>query len=214
MWNGEDFSIFTTSTSKTLCNHANAKTVKNDDDRTFDSFDVKCSCEDSVAHHHIGGRSLDAVIRPYASKVAGKTIASMFILESLTYELVFVSPKKASAIIDCDSIAQTTEIFIPSFHYGACATPKITVSDGQCDYNGQKQTLYWTIDLAEQTPRPFSAGSPKWIAATKDLITPEILETCNFHTIQISATKHQKCKSKASKMEVRQKQSMNLCNIL
>jgi hypothetical protein len=211
MWNGEDFSIFTTSIPG---NDSSSKTVQNYEEGTLKTRDnvlLKCICEDSVSDHHIGGRSLDAVIRPYASKVAGKTIASLFLLESLTYELVFVTSKKASAILDNGYTAQTTEIFIPSFHYGACGPPNIVVSDGKWDYNGQKQTLYWTIDLAEQTPSPLSIDSPKWIAATKDVLTRELLESYNFHTIQISAVENQKCKAKVSKrIETR---NMYLCNI-
>ncbi|KAG5459133.1 MAG: hypothetical protein BJ554DRAFT_503, partial [Olpidium bornovanus] len=43
-------------------------------------------------HHHIGGRALEAVLRPYAAKIAGDPVHMQFELETLDFLLEFVNP--------------------------------------------------------------------------------------------------------------------------
>ena len=89
---------------------------------------------------HIGGRALDAIIRPYATKVAGTPIKTLFKLSTLQYQLRFsTSPKKLT------EIEKTSEIFIPNYHYGN-RTVKITVSDGTIDYDKEHQTIRWVYN--------------------------------------------------------------------
>lgn len=78
-WNGEDLSIFSP-------------------DQQNDPSDINS-----------GGRALDAVIRPYPYKVAGKILEYSFFREEKEFVLKFEVDK---------NINKPTEIFIPDFHYG------------------------------------------------------------------------------------------------
>ncbi|KAI1304678.1 hypothetical protein EDD11_005078 [Mortierella claussenii] len=58
-------------------------------DRSYFSFDHEQS-EDGPDHEaHLGGRALDAVVRPYAAKVAGEPISSDFDFTTLQYTFRF-----------------------------------------------------------------------------------------------------------------------------
>ncbi|KAI9333868.1 glycoside hydrolase superfamily [Obelidium mucronatum] len=110
--------------------------------------------------HHVGGRALDAVIRPYASKVAGTPIHSRFNLENLIYTLEFTTSINSSnarqSISDIRNRMRETrddtynkrfcsEIFVPNFHYKFEDMKLIvTVSDGEWKYDQEKQSLeFW-----------------------------------------------------------------------
>jgi hypothetical protein len=45
--------------------------------------------------HHAGGRVLDAVIRPYAAKIAGTPLTSSFNMEKTSFAFAFTTPKNA-----------------------------------------------------------------------------------------------------------------------
>ncbi|KAJ3048633.1 hypothetical protein HK097_010362 [Rhizophlyctis rosea] len=111
---------------------------------------------DAGSSEHLGGRALDAVIRPYAAKIAGEPTLMKFDLGKLEFNLEF--ERAASEIVEktVDSSASTllptraapehiTEIFVPNFHYGGLEKLEVTVSDGEWKYNRTRQTLYWRI---------------------------------------------------------------------
>ncbi|KAF9290114.1 hypothetical protein BGZ88_007486 [Linnemannia elongata] len=64
-------------------------TIMNDDspfDRSYFCFDHESTHDDGPNHiEHIGGRALDAVVRPYAAKVAGEPLSSNFDFNTLQY---------------------------------------------------------------------------------------------------------------------------------
>ncbi|KAF9107190.1 hypothetical protein BGX29_007091 [Mortierella sp. GBA35] len=67
-----------------------ATVIMNDNspfDRSYFSFDHESSSDDDGRDHieHIGGRALDAVVRPYAAKVAGEPLSSHFDFNTLQY---------------------------------------------------------------------------------------------------------------------------------
>jgi hypothetical protein len=202
-WNGEDFSIFSHpvqtafSGNPNLVKELNGKIIPQIQEvptpgSAFDLIETFFSENFTVKHAAHGGRALDAVVRPYAAKTAGTPLSSLFFLENLTFELVFISPKYmcsedlAPIRQECE-LANTTEIFIPQFHYGEGISPKVIVSDGKWEYDAKKQTIYWKIDPLAITPVPYAENSksPKWIAAKKSLVTRSRIEAYNFHTIQI-----------------------------
>ncbi|KAF9958877.1 hypothetical protein BGZ72_010771 [Mortierella alpina] len=72
--------------------NAESATIVDDDspfDRSYLCFDHEESDDGRDHIHHIGGRALDAVVRPYAAKVAGEPIASDFDFTTLQYTFRF-----------------------------------------------------------------------------------------------------------------------------
>ncbi|KAG0368828.1 glycoside hydrolase superfamily [Gamsiella multidivaricata] len=69
-----------------------ADTIMDDDspfDRSYFCFDYEESKDGPDHEHHLGGRALDAVVRPYAAKVAGEPISSEFDYNTLQYTFRF-----------------------------------------------------------------------------------------------------------------------------
>ncbi|KAF9160037.1 hypothetical protein BGX21_001814 [Mortierella sp. AD011] len=58
-------------------------------DRSYFSFDQEESYDGPDHEEHIGGRALDAIVRPYAAKVAGEPISSEFDFTTLQYTFQF-----------------------------------------------------------------------------------------------------------------------------
>ncbi|KAF9101996.1 hypothetical protein BGX27_011232 [Mortierella sp. AM989] len=58
-------------------------------DRSYLSFDHEESYDGPDHEEHLGGRALDAVVRPYAAKVAGEPISSEFDFNTLQYTFRF-----------------------------------------------------------------------------------------------------------------------------
>ncbi|KAJ3038777.1 hypothetical protein HDV00_000353 [Rhizophlyctis rosea] len=128
----------------------------------FDITDVAIEeAEGERAHsQHVGGRALDAVIRPYAAKVAGEPILMRFDLSKLDFTLEFerqpcddekkresITTQQPTALRPAWAMpAHITEIFVPNFHYGNLSKLDVVVSDGEWKYNKTRQTLYWRID--------------------------------------------------------------------
>ncbi|KAJ3193375.1 hypothetical protein HK101_004929, partial [Irineochytrium annulatum] len=97
--------------------------------------------------HHEGGRALDAIVRPFAAKVAGIPELSRFRLKQLEYTLHFLTKEDAAeADTDASPVARVTEIFIPNFHFGVEANIEVVCSDGEWKYDKKRQTLYWVYD--------------------------------------------------------------------
>ena len=237
-WNGEDFSIFSTTESKVIQNHSRARTSSNNQsqiivggaavdkegnsltqrrnrqslrhglgpllNRLSPGADTDISPHyaqlhspsrifdlseeyfdgDSEGDHHVGGRALDAVIRPFAAKISGTPISSVFILQQLAFELIFVTKKDASPTKQSpDSLANITEIFVPDYHLSH-EDPLIVVSDGTFTYDMQKETIYWKTSNQEVTPNPRNSKI-KWLANTPALKEALDSNEYNFHTIQI-----------------------------
>ncbi|KAL7749380.1 hypothetical protein RI367_005251 [Sorochytrium milnesiophthora] len=129
--------------------------------------------------HHAGGRVLDAVIRPYACRVAGVPLVMHFDMQTLGFQLTFQNPavlgKQTPTVTvyrDAKTQAQfppgsqlqsltlplgsdlpaqcfETVIYVPSYHY-ELEQVHIAVSDGEWEYRPHRQTLVWRH--SDQTP--------------------------------------------------------------
>ncbi|KAF9993100.1 hypothetical protein BGZ79_002263 [Entomortierella chlamydospora] len=64
-------------------------------DRSYFSFDQEESYDGPDHEEHIGGRALDAIVRPYAAKVAGEPISSEFDFTTLRYTFQFSNYSEA-----------------------------------------------------------------------------------------------------------------------
>ncbi|KAI8830916.1 glycoside hydrolase superfamily [Chytriomyces cf. hyalinus JEL632] len=104
---------------------------------------------------HVGGRALDAVVRPYAAKIAGVPRLNRFNLENLVYVLEFTSVynpvlPSMEQLVSAKTEAQMpfiTELFVPNFHYKFHNMNLVVdVSDGDWKYDEEKQSLYWMHD--------------------------------------------------------------------
>ncbi|KAJ3264783.1 hypothetical protein HDU77_007632 [Chytriomyces hyalinus] len=104
---------------------------------------------------HVGGRALDAVVRPYAAKIAGVPRLNRFNLENLVYVLEFTSVynpvlPSMEQLVTAKTETQMpfiTELFIPNFHYKFHNMNLVVdVSDGEWKYDEEKQSLYWMHD--------------------------------------------------------------------
>lgn len=267
-WNGEDFSIFSTTETKTVETHQRVRTSSNNPNQvivggvTVDKeghsvtqrrnraslrqglgpllnrlspggendlsphyaqlhspsriFDLSEEYfdEDEEGNHHVGGRALDAVIRPYAAKISGTPLSSVFMLNELAFELIFVTKKNAPKVpTPKNSLANITEIFVPDYHLGQ-EDPLIVVSDGSFTYDMQKETIYWKTNPQEDTVDP-RFSKIKWLsnnAAVKDALNSKEF---NFHTIQIFYNASQRRLSTQSRWEVSRYSSwLSLCTII
>jgi len=77
-----------------------------------------------------GGRGLQAIVRPYARRIAGEPLRMGSDLKRRIFELKFRHDANVTA---------PTEIFVPEFHY-----PKgyaVEISDGTFVINREEQTL-------------------------------------------------------------------------
>ncbi|KAI8910703.1 glycoside hydrolase superfamily [Powellomyces hirtus] len=112
-----------------------------------------------TAHnHHIGGRALDAVIRPYAAKIPGTPHEMKFELETLKFRLAFTTTSNHNSNSPTTTptttpIARTAELFIPTYHYPITTStledPRgftVSISDGTWEYDREQQLLTWVYD--------------------------------------------------------------------
>ncbi|KAI8915672.1 glycoside hydrolase superfamily [Gorgonomyces haynaldii] len=231
-WNGEDFSIFSKQAVEEAAEALKAHENARDEEREhslhpgprsptspmsrrssissyaphtpFDISDLIYAPPDEG--HHIGGRALDAVIRPYASKMAGIPLKMGFQLSNLSFEVSFYTPRMQlsaptskegleSPVHDLDGkkapslprvvseqtseeiASNTTEIYVPQFHYKQWEDFEVTVSDGVWLYDAQKETIYWTIDPRQQVQ---AQPVKTWFG------TIPVDETKNIHTLRIT----------------------------
>lgn len=96
-----------------------------------------------------GGRGLPAIIRPYASKVAGIPKSSSWNRHCRRFYFTWVSnsrPVERDATES--SLSCVTEIFVPDYYFRGI-TPEILVSDGKAIYEPEKQTVYIVTDKNE-----------------------------------------------------------------
>ncbi|KAI8980242.1 glycoside hydrolase superfamily [Pilobolus umbonatus] len=139
-WNGENFSVYSVKKAQI-------------DYKEHDDGDSKLSKD----HLYDGGRVLEAVLRPYASKIAGIPTFSEFDLAQLQYTFIFTPFTEEEAkqmevkYQSSHDMACVTEIFVPYFHFGNQLLD-ISVNVGECEYNQTKQTLYHSYSRTEIEP--------------------------------------------------------------
>lgn len=102
MWNDEDLSVFSR-------------------DQQTDPDDINS-----------GGRALEALVRPYAQKIAGEPLSMAFDMKQRVFEFEFRHDPAVTA---------PTEIFVPSYQYPEGCT--VEVSDGTYEMNEASQTLFY-----------------------------------------------------------------------
>jgi hypothetical protein len=112
LWNDEDLSIFSR-------------------DQQTDPSDINS-----------GGRALEAVVRPYASKIAGEPLRMSFDIKRKRFDFEFRHDPAVTA---------PTEIFVPKYQYPHGVT--VTVSDGTYEYNGELQVLKYSHTSEKQIHR-------------------------------------------------------------
>ena len=171
-WNGEDFSIFNEqhhARQRTKSNKRNKSpvrpTVKDSHDTTaltsvsqplspHSPFDLP------LDHYFKGGRVLEAVIRPYATRIAGEPVNQYFKMNTMEYYLEFknplgnensimafvnntvetIAPSRKQSIANLETMHNETLIYVPKFQYEQFEV-EIYVSDGTFDYNKELQTI-------------------------------------------------------------------------
>jgi hypothetical protein len=108
---------------------------------------------DNTINLNEGGRVLGASLRPYAAKIAGVPEKSSFKMDQLSYTLIFRPfddrhrQELASLGFDVDSMTNTTEIYVPNYHYQDLDLD-IQASHGECQHIPEKQMLYHRFDRA------------------------------------------------------------------
>ncbi|PWN34679.1 glycoside hydrolase [Meira miltonrushii] len=143
-WNQEDFSV--------MCNDAHAQDI---DNPTSSEKDLD---EDFVKLHR-GGRALSAIIRPYATKVAGYPIHTKWDRNKLLFDFHYVNPpveiREAALHAAGKSAparseeAMTTKVFVPRYHFDGLDI-RVQVSDGEHHLDLDRQTL--SVKHANNTP--------------------------------------------------------------
>ena len=112
----------------------------NDEDLSIFSRDQRSNSEDI----HSGGRALEAIVRPYARRIAGEPLRMMFDLETQVFELEFRHDPAVTA---------PTEIFVPEYQYPNGIA--VELSDGAYEYlpNEQMVVVRHSADRATHTIR-------------------------------------------------------------
>jgi len=112
----------------------------NDEDLSIFSRDQQTDADDI----HSGGRALEAIVRPYARKIAGKPLRMHFDLPRRTFEFEFRHDPVATA---------PTEIFVPNYQYPEGY--EVELSDGtyHIDREALTLTVHHTPDRETHTVR-------------------------------------------------------------
>jgi hypothetical protein len=100
----------------------------NDEDFSIFSRDQQTQPDDLNS----GGRALEAVVRPYAGKVAGKPLEMTFDLKSRTFDFAFRHDPTVTA---------PTKIYVPEFQYPNGY--EVEISDGEFQVDRSAQTLIY-----------------------------------------------------------------------
>jgi hypothetical protein len=101
----------------------------NDEDFSIFSLDQ----QDDPNNIHSGGRALEAVVRPYVMRVAGKPLRMSFDLQSRRFEFEFQHDPDVTA---------PTEIFVPNFQYPDGY--EVQISDGRFEKDLATQVVIYT----------------------------------------------------------------------
>lgn len=135
--------------SFTLWNYNPANTVAegdtwNQEDFSIVNFEKEAADRGNVRAHedlYRGGRAIDAILRPYACKVAGIPVSTVW--DAKRQILRF---RWKNGEVSCRA---ATEVYVPEYFFRDIA-PHVTVSDGTFRYVPEEQTLY--IYHAVHTP--------------------------------------------------------------
>jgi len=98
----------------------------NDEDLSIFSRDQQIDLDNINS----GGRALEAIVRPYASKIAGEPLKMSFDIKSKRFEFEFRHDPAVEA---------PTVIYIPNFQYPQGI--RVTVSDGTFEHSKDLQVL-------------------------------------------------------------------------
>ncbi|KAK0534056.1 hypothetical protein OC842_002757 [Tilletia horrida] len=129
MWNAEDFSLMTLTES------------------AQDRSNVRGLRGEPLYQY---GRCLDAIIRPYAVKIAGVPLSTSFDRDCLAFDLVWATSSSwpltpsASSTGSGEEVvdrSRLTEVFWPRFHYEGREV-EVELSDGEWWMDEEKQSLY------------------------------------------------------------------------
>jgi hypothetical protein len=116
----------------------------NDEDLSIFSRDQQANPDDINS----GGRALEAVVRPYAGKIAGEPLKMSFDIKRKRFDFTFRHDPAVSA---------PTEIFVPNFQYPHGI--RVSVSDGTFAHDQDQQIL--TYRHTEQTSTHHLRIEPK-----------------------------------------------------
>jgi hypothetical protein len=116
----------------------------NDEDLSIFSRDQQTNPENINS----GGRALEAVVRPYASKTAGEPLKMSFDIQRRRFDFEFRHDPTVEA---------PTEIFVPNFQYPHGI--RVTLSDGSFEHDRDLQVLMYRH--TEQVPVHFLRIEPK-----------------------------------------------------
>jgi hypothetical protein len=100
----------------------------NDEDLSIFSRDQ----QDDPGDIHSGGRALEAVVRPYASRIAGEPLEMSFDIRSKRFDFAFHHDPSVSA---------PTEIFVPEYQYPGGI--RVSLSDGTFEHDRARQLLLY-----------------------------------------------------------------------
>lgn len=90
---------------------------------------------------YAGGRALPAIIRPYASKVAGIPQSTSWNRRTRRFCFTWVSTSRVETDSMETSAGCMTEIFVPDYYFRE-KQPEIVLSDGKAIYEPEKQTVH------------------------------------------------------------------------
>ncbi|PWN49059.1 glycoside hydrolase family 5 protein [Violaceomyces palustris] len=134
-WNLEDFSVFSLS--------SHPPHGKDEDDQS--------------ERHYRGGRALQAILRPYAVKVAGRPYSTKWDGQSLEFSFQWfndtprppVRGGRGEPLPEVDK-SQITEIYLPSYHYKANEF-EIRLTDGDWSFDAEVRALFFLFSLPLST---------------------------------------------------------------
>jgi len=108
-----------------------------------EDFSIFCRAQQTAPDDvHSGGRALEAVVRPYARKVAGEPLRMAFDIKHRLFEFEFRHDPK---------VAAPTEIFVPNYQYPDGYV--VEVSDGTYEVDRDSQTLTYRHGTRRNTHR-------------------------------------------------------------
>ncbi|KAG0297236.1 hypothetical protein BGZ98_000663 [Dissophora globulifera] len=124
-----------------------ADTIHEDDspfDRSYFRFDHEESNDGPDHEAHLGGRALDAVIRPYAAKVAGEPISSEFDYNTLQYTFRFCNYIKAPVpIVHVSTPEQLSRDFASPVSLDSANSGDSTLNGAQAVSNTAELNQAW-----------------------------------------------------------------------
>lgn len=144
----------------TLWNYNPHNRVKHGDGWNKEDFSIICEedqCQDidnkkpnDVLYKN--GRGLDAIIRPYAVKVAGFPWKTQWNRKEFNFEFHYVNGPTQFLSSGHEDSPQTkrTEIYLPAYHFDSFDQLRIQVKDGTFQLDRKKQSLY--LDHQVVTP--------------------------------------------------------------